>query len=229
MAQRWNDLLFAHWPVPIERLRLLVPASLPIDVYDGTAWVSIAPFTISHLRARGLPPLPGLSDFPELNVRTYVALDDRPGVFFFSLDAGSWLAVMGARATYHLPYFHAEMRVRASLDRTIDYDSRRIHSGAPAAEFRARYAPTGPIHRSEPGTLEHWLTERYCLYAVDAGGRVYRAEIHHEPWPLQSAVLNVEQNTMHRAAGLELDDVPALLSFTRRIDVVVWWPTLIRR
>src|SRR5205085_7863974 len=125
------------------------------------------------------------------NVRTYVTLDEKPGVFFFSLDAGSWLAAMGARATYRLPYFHAAMRVRASLDHTIDYESRRTESGASAAEFRAHYNPTGPIYRSEPGTLEHWLTERYCLYAVDGGGRVFRAEIHHRPWPLQPAVLDL--------------------------------------
>lgn len=228
MSQRWNDLLFAHWPVPLDSLRRLVPETLPIDLYEGTAWLSIAPFHISHLRPRGVPPLPGLSTFPELNVRTYVTLDDKPGVYFFSLDAGSWLAVIGARLTYHLPYFHAVMSVRASLDRTIEYHSRRDHSGAAPAEFVARYAPAGQIYRSERGTLEHWLTERYCLYATDGPQRVYRAEIHHQQWPLQPATLELTHCTMPTGAGLEITGEPTQLSYTRAIDVLVWWPERVR-
>jgi uncharacterized protein len=228
MAQRWNDLLFAHWPVPLDALRKLVPSTLPIDVYEGASWISIAPFHISHLRPRGVPPFPGISSFPELNVRTYVTLDHKPGVYFFSLDAGSWLAVMGARLTYHLPYFHAVMDVRVSLDRTVSYQSRRDHAGAPAAELVARYSPTGSIYRSTPGSLEHWLTERYCLYAADRSGAVYRAEIHHQQWPLQPATLELTRSSMAAAAGLELAGSPAQLSYTRELDVLVWWPERVR-
>ena len=223
MAQRWSDLLFAHWPVSTDVLRVLVPPALTLDLYEETAWVSIASFYLSHLRARALPPLPLASEFPELNLRTYVTLGGRPGVFFFSLDAGSALAVAAARAFYHLPYRRAVMSVRAASDGSLEYRSRRVEKG-PAADFVARYSPDGPVSRSEPGSLDHWLTERYCLYAVDSLQRVYRAEIHHRLWPLQPAKAAIEQNTVAIAAGIELPSIPPRLSFAHRLDVVVWLP-----
>ena len=223
MAQRWSDLVFAHWPVSIETLRALVPATLTLDLYEQTAWVSITPFYLSHLRARALPPLPWASEFPELNCRTYVTLGGRSGVFFFSLDAGSALAVAGARALYHLPYFRSVMSVRAASDGSLEYRSRRVDKGA-GADFVARYSPDGPVSRSEPGSLDHWLTERYCLYAIDSAQRVYRAEIHHRLWPLQPAKCAIEQNTVASAAGIELPSIPPRLSFSHRLDVVVWLP-----
>src|SRR5439155_18401015 len=142
--------------------------SLALDVFDGTAWLSITPFFLSDLRPRALPALPWLSCFPELNVRTYVTRDGKPGVYFSSLDAGSVFAVAAARATYHLPYFRAAMTVTRTPDGAIEYDSRRRHRDAPSAEFSGRYRPTGAASRSTPGTLDHFLTERYCLYAVDS-------------------------------------------------------------
>ncbi|HEX5830842.1 MAG TPA: DUF2071 domain-containing protein [Gemmatimonadaceae bacterium] len=225
MAQRWNDLLFAHWPVARDALAALVPPSLPIDSYDGTAWVSITPFRLRGLRPRYLPPFPGLSAFPELNVRTYVTLGGKPGVWFFSLDAGSLPAVLAARAVYHLPYFRAAMSVHEARDGSIHYHSRRAYDWPPPADFSARYRPTGAVARSEPGSLDHWLTERYCLYAVDAAGHVHRAEIHHRPWPLQPAEAGIERNTMAAAAGITLPSEPPRLAFARRLDVVVWPPT----
>lgn len=224
MAQRWSDLLFAHWPLPIERVRPFVPASLPLDTYDGRTWISIASFYLSHLRPRWLPALPAISEFPELNVRTYVTLGGKPGVYFFSLDAGSSMAVAAARALYHLPYLRAEMSTRRSAAGLVSYFSRRTDPRGRPAEFRARYNPTGPVQLSTPGTLDHWLTERYCLYAVHGGDRVYRAEIHHRQWPLQTAEAEIETNTMAAASGLSIPDVPALVSFAATLDVVVWWP-----
>jgi uncharacterized protein YqjF (DUF2071 family) len=223
MAQRWNRLLFAHWPVQLDVLRPLVPPPLVLDLYAGTAWVSITPFYLSHLRPRGLPPLPWASEFPELNVRTYVTVGGKPGVYFFSLDAGSAVAVSAARALYHLPYFRASMSAEEASDGSVHYRSNRTHSGAPAAEFDAHYRSTGAVFESKPGTLDHWLTERYCLYAVDRGA-AYRAEIHHIPWPLQPAEAEIGRNTMAEAAGLTLAPQPPRLSFTTRLDVVVWLP-----
>ncbi len=225
LAQRWTDLLFAHWPVATDVVRALVPRVLPLDLYEGRAWVSIAPFYISHLRARPVRavPLPGLSAFPELNVRTYVVLDQKPGVYFFSLDAGSPLAVAGARLVYHLPYYRAAMRLRR-VDGRVEYTSRRTHHRAPPARFRGRYAPTGAVERSAPGSLDFWLTERYCLYAVDPARRVFRADIHHVPWPLQPATAQIDRNTMAEAAGITLPRTAPRLSFARRLDVVVWSP-----
>jgi uncharacterized protein YqjF (DUF2071 family) len=224
MAQRWTNLLFIHRRIDAEALRALVPPALTLDLHEGEAWVSVTPFYLSHLRARGLPPLPGVSAFPELNVRTYVTVDGKPGVYFFSLDAGSVLAVYGARALYRLPYFRAVMSVREARDGTIHYHSRRTHRTAPPAEFVAQYRPAGAVSHSKPGTLDHWLTERYCLYALDSSRRVFRAEIHHHPWELQPAELEVERDTMAAAAGLTLHAGAPRLSFSRRLDVLVWAP-----
>lgn len=224
MAQRWNDLLFAHWPVETATVRALVPSSLTIDRYEQTAWITVTPFYLSDLHARGLPALPWGSQFAEINVRTYVTLGGKPGVWFFSLDAASALAVTAARAIYHLPYYRAAMDIRRADGERIQYSSRRTHDGAPPAEFVASYEPSGDTARAEPGSLDHWLTERYCLYAMDASGRLYRAEIHHRPWPLQPARMAVDINTMARAARIELPDHPPRLSFAHKLDVIVWAP-----
>ena len=230
MTQRWSELLFAHWPVPATVMRPLVPEALPLDLFDGEAWLTIAPFRISHLRPRGSPALPGLASFPELNVRTYVTIDDKPGVWFFSLDAASWLAVLGARAFYHLPYFHASMSCRSSGDggASVAYRSRREHPRAHVAELDARYGSKGGVYQSAKGTLEHWLTERYCLYAMDSRRRLHRTDIHHRPWPLERAFVELNVESMTRAAGFQVSGAPACTSFTRGIDVVVWWPELVR-
>jgi len=224
MAQRWTDLLFAHWPIEQSVMRALVPPSLPLDTFDGSAWLSIASFHLSHLRPHWLPALPILSAFPELNVRTYVALNGKAGVYFFSLDAGSALAVAGARATYHLPYFKAGMQIRSSTDGAIEYSSHRTDRRGRPAHFRARYRATAPVAYSHSGTLDHWLTERYCLYSTDYAGRVYRAEIHHHQWPLQAAEASIQENTMALAAGLSLPAVEPRLGFSSLLDVVVWAP-----
>jgi len=217
MFQTWHDLLFAHWPIPLEVLRPLVPHQLPLDTFDGKCWLGIAPFHMSGVRARGVPPLPGLSRFPEVNVRTYCTLDGQPGVFFFSLDAANRPAVWAARSFYHLPYFFARMEAQVAGD-DVSYFSRRLNG---EAELQARYRPIAPVQLRRPGTLEHWLTERYCLYAV-ADERVYRAEIHHLPWPLQDAHAEFEKNTMAAAAGLSLPPVEPLLHFAKQLQVLIW-------
>jgi uncharacterized protein YqjF (DUF2071 family) len=222
MAQRWNNLLFIHRPAPVEALRALVPAPLELDLHEGTAWVSVTPFYLSHLRPRALPPLPWISEFPELNVRTYVTLGGKPGVYFFSLDAGNPVAVYGARALYRLPYFRASMSVREARDGTIHYRSRRLHHGAPAAELSTRYRPAGAVTHSKPGTVDHWLTERYCLYAVDGARRVFRAEIHHHPWPLQPAEVELRVNLMTQQIGIELPNTKPICHFARYQEVVAW-------
>jgi uncharacterized protein YqjF (DUF2071 family) len=223
MAQTWRNLLFAHWPVPSRALANLIPPGLTLQTFDRHAWVGITPFVLTGLRARATPAIRGVSEFPELNVRTYVTAEGKPGVFFFSLDAGSALAVTGARALYSLPYFRARMCVSAG-PHGIMYASRRTHRGAPRAEFSAEYRPIGDAAVPRAGTLDHWLTERYCLYAVDRRARLYRAEIHHPPWPLQRAEADIRRNTMTAGLGFELPDVPPLLHFARRLNVHVWPP-----
>lgn len=221
LAMRWHDLLFAHWPVPPRAVRPLVPAGLELDAFDGSAWIGVVPFRMTGVRLRRLPAFAGAA-FPELNVRTYVTAGGRPGVWFFSLDASSRAAVRAARLWFGLPYFDARIRVRSAGD-AVRYHSTRTHRGAPPAGFEASYRPTGPPRASAPGSLEHWLTERYCLYALRRG-RLLRGEIHHAPWPLQPAEAEIRSNTMARAAGIDLPESRPLLHYAGRLDVVAWAP-----
>jgi uncharacterized protein YqjF (DUF2071 family) len=211
-AQTWLDLAFLHWRVDGDELQRAVGRSVELDTFDGDAWLGVTPFLLADFRLRGLPPVPRLSTFPELNVRTYVTRDGKPGIWFFSLDAASTLAVEGAKRLYKLPYHRAQMTCVRAGDR-VQYESAR-----PGAAFSASYRGTGDLFQAEPGTLEQFVTERYCLYTED-GGRAYRADIHHPPWDLQRGEATVDLNTMS-PVGLG-DDEPHVL-FSPRLDVVVW-------
>jgi uncharacterized protein len=222
LAMRWHDLAFLHWPLDASVVRPLVPRELELEVFEGQAWVGITPFGMRGVRPRWVPSLPWISAFPELNVRTYVTAGSKPGVWFFSLDAGNPLAVRAARGAFGLPYYDARMSLKA-MNGHIEYESTRTHRGAPSATFRGRYRATGQPSRSQPGSLEHWLTERYCLYA-DRKGAIHRAEIHHPPWPLQPGEAELHSNTMARAAAIELPPRAPHVTFARRLDVVAWMP-----
>ena len=221
MTMSWLDLLFAHWSFPPEQIRARVPEVLELDTFEGRAWVGVVPFRMANVGPRGVNWLPGVSAFPELNVRTYVIADGKPGVWFFSLDAASVLAVRGARTAFHLPYFRALMSCE-QRDGWVEYRSERRHPDQPAGVFRGRYRGCGETYLSEPGTLEHWLTERYCLYVLDRKGRARRGEIHHKPWPLRRAEAEIETCTVTKGWGIELPDEPPLLHFVSQIDVVAW-------
>jgi uncharacterized protein YqjF (DUF2071 family) len=223
MAMTWHDLLFAHWRVPAAVLRPHIPDRLQIDLYKGGAWLGIVPFGMRGTRPRWLPPVPGLSSFPELNVRTYVVAEGKPGVWFFSLDAASRLAVRGARAVYHLPYYDARMSLEKDKEGGVRYQSSRTHHGAAGAELEAYYRPVGEIITAAPGSLESWLTDRYCLYCADRHGRVFRGEIHHPPWPLQAAEAKWQRNTMTEQLGFPLPNESPLLHFSQQIKVVGWF------
>lgn len=222
MTQRWNDLLFLHYAVAPHLLRPLVPDVLALDLYDGSGWVSITPFVLDHLRPHGTPMLPVISRFPELNVRTYVTYQGRPGVYFFSLDAGNLSAVWGARVFYRLPYWKASTKVRGQGGDRIEYWSKREHGPKPAV-FRASYGPAGPSFHAVPGSIRHFLTERYCLYAFNRR-RLYRGQIHHLPWSLQEAHCDIEENSMATVAGVTLPSQPDIVNFSRQLKVLVWAP-----
>jgi uncharacterized protein len=217
MKQIWHDLLFAHWPLPYSVMRPLVPAQLNLDTFDGQSWVGVIPFHMSGIHARGLPPIPGLSRFPELNVRTYVTHGGKPGVYFFSLDAANLPAVWAARKFYHLPYFHATMSTE-TREGSIHYSSRRYRS---RAEFRADYGPASEVRLAAKGSIEHWLTERYCLYTTHRS-QVYCGEIHHPPWLLQDAEAEFKNNTVAAAADIPLPATEPLLHFARKQKVLIW-------
>jgi len=230
MKQTWHDLLFAHWPIALEQLRPLVPHELPLDTFDGQCWIGVVPFRMSGIRAPWTPPIPGLSSFPELNVRTYVTSKGKPGVYFFSLDAASRTAVWGARTFYHLPYFYAQMKSNDE-EGVIHYESIRKDKWVPRfsptspqpgrlnTQFRGTYRPIGPVR--EKTELEHFLTERYCLYTAHQG-KLYRCDIHHLPWSLQDAEAQIDQNTVAAAAGITLPNAAPVLHFAKRLDVLVW-------
>jgi hypothetical protein len=210
-GQTWDTLLFMHWRVDGDDLRELLPEQLLLDRFDGDAWLGITPFRITGFRLRGLPPVPVVSDFLEVNVRTYVNHDGKPGIWFFSLDADSRVMVEAAKRTYRLPYHHARIDVHRRSG-WIDFATSRRGS-----RLDVSYRPVGEPSAAEPGTLEHFLTERYCLY-TEHGSALNRAEIHHAPWPLQPAEAELRRNTL---APVAVEGEP-LLHYSERQDVVIW-------
>ncbi len=224
--QSWRDLLFAHWSISARELRPLVPPALTIQEFEGTSWIGIVPLLMAGVMRRPLPDLPGLSRFPELNLRLYVEYEGKPGVWFLSLDATNPIAVWAARRFFYLPYVRARIAIKRVSPGFI-HQSERLR-GDSRARFSAQYEPTSEPHETRPGTLEHFLTERYCLYSQSPKGELYRAEVHHAPWPLQSASAEFEANELPEAHGLKLDRKPDLLHFSSRLDVVVWPPEKVR-
>lgn len=223
MTMSWVDLLFAHWPADPALIQSHLPDGLEVDTYAGKAWVSVVPFEMQNTMARGLTWWPRLFRFAELNVRTYVtAGGDKPGVWFYSLDAASKLAVRGARTMFYLPYFDADMTI-ARRDGGIEYASRRTHKGCAPARFEASYRPTGPVEYADEGSLDHWLSARYCLYSADPDGRVYRADVTHPRWPLRPAEAEITENGLGEPFGLDLAGPPPRVNFVDQIDVVAWY------
>ena len=220
MYQSWRKLLFMHWRLPPDQLRPHIPGRLSIDTFNGEAWIAITPFVIRNLHPVFLPPLPWLSNFNEINVRTYVHFDGVPGVWFFSLDADNLPAVLGARAAFRLPYHAARIKVREENDR-IDYASSRTASSPRPVELEASWIKGEPLGVAEPESLEFFLTERYCLYAAQ-GDDLYRARIFHAPWKLQTARLTALRSTMIEAQGLPIPVGDPLLHYSEGVDASVW-------
>jgi uncharacterized protein YqjF (DUF2071 family) len=227
MHQSWRHLLFLHWEVPAMELQALLPPGLDLDTFDGIAYVGLIPFTLHGVRPVGIPAMPGLSSFHEVNVRTYVHRNGKdPGVWFFSLDASSMLAVTAARAAYHLPYFNASIDFSASDEPlpTVGFQSRRDDTrGAMPANAHIRYRPVeGVTQPARPGTIEHFLIERYILYAADEGKRLYKARVHHQPYPIQRAEVLELDETLVWSAGVKRPQEPAMRHYASGVDVNVY-------
>jgi uncharacterized protein YqjF (DUF2071 family) len=227
MAQSWHNLLFAHWPVPLETLQSFVPEPLQIDTFRGQAWLGVIPFRLSGIRLRWMPALPFVSSFAEINVRTYVTLGDKPGVLFLSMDAGNMPGTAIARPTFRVPYTYADVGISRHHDSYAFHCARRAAGSRLDANFRAIYRPASRPFRPQPASLDRWLTERYCYYSVTKG-RAYRCEIAHAPWLLRHAQATIADNTMASALGIELPDSDPLLNYAHRMDAIFWWPSRVR-
>jgi uncharacterized protein len=224
MEQSWDDLLFAHWTVNPELISAQIPKELSLDTWGGQAFIGIVPFKMKGVKFRVAPPIPTATDFLELNVRTYVTYKDRPGIYFFSLDASSILAVIGARTGAGLKYFRANMHVEEK-EGFLFYTSERIFGGE--ADLRIKYKPlSSQIYESEKGSIEEWLTERYCLFSQYIPENLIEIDIHHLKWPLQKAVAKIERNTMTLPLGINLADAPAYLHYVKHLKVLVWAPRI---
>lgn len=215
----WHDLAFIHWPFPADAVRRLLPEGLELDTYEGQAWIGIVPF---YMTGVGYPLLRNLgifSRFLEINVRTYVKKDGRPGIWFFSLDAASRFAVRYCRTVYRLPYYFAEMSLEREAGDRIRYGSARRDRGDTSARFEGSYRPVGEVYQSRPGDLDHWLSERYSLFAEGSRKRILRCDIRHRHWPLQKAEAEIRENTMLAPLRLEVPPPPPLVHFAKRLSV----------
>jgi uncharacterized protein len=228
MRQKWRDLLFVHWPISPEAVRLLVPPQLELDLFDGTAYVGLVPFTMTGVRPVGLPAVAGLSSFHETNLRTYVRLADRdPGVWFFNLEAANSIAVRLARRLFHLPYHYARMFMEreptswVTEPATILYAGTRRWPGPLPASYAVRATAVGPVRPAQPGTLEHFLVERYILYAL-WNTRLYQGRVHHTPYPLQSARIFSLDETLLAAAGINRPETTPFAHFASGVNVEVF-------
>lgn len=226
MKMNWHDLLFMHYRVDFQRLRELIPQPLEIDTFDGSAWLGIVPFRMTGVAPRFIPAIPGLSSFPELNVRTYVTLDGKPGVWFFSLEATNRLAVRFARKMFHLPYMDAKIDFcnceNTSNGTWIKYKCKRTHSGEASAQLNCEYRPIGSSFLAEKNSLAAFLTSRYCLYSADSFGNIFRGEIDHDPWELREAQAIVTENTMTEGLGIELPTDEPVLHYAKKIRAIAW-------
>lgn len=237
---RWTNLLFAHWSIDANVLAPLLPSRLTVDTFDGVAWVGVVPFHMSGVRPRGLPAVPGISAFHETNIRTYVHLDGRdPGVWFFSLDAASSLAVRIARRFWHLPYFRSRMTLNrndsvsnaeASSNSTIAYTGKRLWPEPTPAEYTIR-AEIGDAFNGEsatstgsalPDTFEHFLAERYVMYGETAKGQLLQGRVHHSPYPLREVDVVQCDESLTSALGLDLAGPPEHVLFSDGVAVNVF-------
>lgn len=226
MTQRWNDLLFAHWPVAASQIAPLLPEGLEPDIFQGSAWIGAVPFWLDRIKLNGVPVIPGVRSFPDLNLRTYVRDQQTgtPGVYFFSLDAGNLLAVGVARGFFHLPYYWAEMRFEQRTEREFAFYSRRRFSFNPVL-FKARYRGLGPTRKLAEirgGSLEYFFTERHCLFSRNRDGETTLSSLHNVSWPLEDAEAEIEHNDLAAAIGVRLPAQSPVLHYARRLAVYIW-------
>lgn len=219
MKQTWLDTLFIHYPVKLDELSKLVPHTLPIDTFDNKGWISIVPYLTTSVRARGLPPIPGLSRFPGFNVRTYVKLDGKPGVYFFNLAATNWLTAKMAKLSFKLPYIYLDMDYKKEGD-TIHFQSDPYRKNE--EKLKWIYRPNSEQRLATKGSLEEWLVERYCLYTVNEKGEPFRSDILHRSWLLQDAEVEYQHNSLIAEFYLSTAVGKPIYHYSKKVDVRIW-------
>lgn len=232
-TERWNDLLFAHWPIPAGQMADLLPEGLEPDLFQGMAWLGIVPFWLDRVRLRRMPLLACGRHFPDLNLRTYVRdpANKESGIYCFSVDASSLLAVTVARMAYSLPYYWAEMRMEQHDERSFSFFSHRRMTHNPIVAFHARYRGLGPSGRQPEGitgSFENFMTDRNNLYSTTQAGQLQRASVHGVCWPLEEAEAEIEYNSLGASIGLALPSSPPLLHYSRRLALYVWPAELVQ-
>ena len=214
----WRELLFENWPIEPAVMDAHLPDGLDPDVYDGSAWLSVVPFTNVAVRPKGLPARVGIR-LPELNLRTYVTRDGVPSVYFFSLDAQGLASVLAARLFHHLPYFYARISLERA-DGRVRFDSRRRHPGARPAQYEATYWPTGEAFSAADDSFGSFLVERYRFYTQAQDGSIRYTDVDHEPWTLYPAEATVTRNTLLAAHGFARPETDPVYYYSPGLDVV---------
>ncbi|MFD0770574.1 YqjF family protein [Bacillus sp. CGMCC 1.60114] len=221
MRQTWRNVFFLHWPIRPEALRPHIPAPLQMDTFDHYAWLGIVAFVMGGIYPRNFPFISITPRFSEVNVRTYVQYDGKPGVYFLSLDVQNWASYTIAKRWYRLPYYPAQISFQ-NEDKTIHCQSIRKGKINTQIAFNGSFIPSPEVNFANTGTIDHWLTERYCLYSADKRGNIYCGEIHHSPWPLQKIETEIGMNTLFSPFHSGLSKEKPISHFSKGIDSLIW-------
>lgn len=219
MKQTWNDLLFAHYPIKLDLLRKRVPEVLPLDSFNGLGWIGIVSFRMTGVRLRGLPPIPGTNTFPQVNVRTYVNLDGKPGVYFLSLYAANRLAASAAKNFFNLPYHFADITMKHNGS-CFNFNSKRRSDKQ--AGLVCSFRPISDPFYAPKGTFDEWMAERYCFYTLNNKGLPLRCDVLHQPWLLQHAEAKMSQNTLLTMQGIQVEQDRPVFHFSKKMEVRTW-------
>ncbi|MBS4176485.1 YqjF family protein [Lederbergia citrea] len=219
-TQTWDKLLFCHWSLPAELLRAHVPNDVDLDLFNGEAWIAIIPFKVNHMRVHGIPEIPYLNSYLELNLRTYVKYKGTPGIYFFTLDANKWSAVIGAKIGAQLPYRHSLMKMNIKENK-VYFQSKRKHPGSSKESFYINYQSDSNLYLPEVESLEYWLFERYCFFTT-RGKHLYRGDIHHDRWRVSKAKATIQANSLVPFLPQKYFERQPLLHLSASKQVFAW-------
>ncbi|MBS4202106.1 DUF2071 domain-containing protein [Bacillus sp. FJAT-49732] len=221
MRQKWSNVFFMHWPIQPELLQPYIPSSIEVDTYDGFAWLGVIIFNIDGIYLRGFPPVSFRPAFPEINLRTYVKCDNKPGIYFLSLDVDDWTSYTLAKRWLNVPYHPAKISIQKNVD-TFHYESLRMGSSNTPIVCKGSFTPQSNIFHPNSDTIDHWLSERYCFFSNDQRSNMYCLDIHHHPWPLQKADAVIKKNDLFKPFSFHLEDEKPILHFSQGVEALIW-------